>query len=91
MIDKTEKWERDDNIYINTRATEHVLACINEHKYVSVIGPSGIGKTALVRHVALQMEIDGYTILPIADPNETEKRCISWTICVGILQQTKVG
>lgn len=73
MIDKIEKWEKDDSLYIVTRATSQVLVCIQKYNSVSVTGPSGCGKTALVSHVALQMERKGYTILTVTDGKEIKE------------------
>ncbi|CAC5360487.1 unnamed protein product [Mytilus coruscus] len=70
MVDQIEKWKIESNIYVQTRATNHVLTSINNNNCVSVIGPSGSGKTAIVRHVALQMERLGYTILTVTDAKE---------------------
>ncbi|CAC5360488.1 unnamed protein product [Mytilus coruscus] len=70
MIDKVEKWKKDDSLYIETRATNYVLNCVNKHSCVSVIGPSGCGKTALVRHVSLQLEQNGYTIITVIDAKD---------------------
>ncbi|XP_052085119.1 uncharacterized protein LOC127722266 [Mytilus californianus] len=70
MIDRIDKWKKDDSFYIETRATNHVFSCVSKYKCVSVTGPSGIGKTALVRHVALRMERNGYTIFTVTDARE---------------------
>ncbi|XP_052084012.1 uncharacterized protein LOC127721316 [Mytilus californianus] len=70
MIDMIESWKKDDGLYIDTRATKHVLSCVSKYNCVSVIGPSGCGKTALVRHIALQLDTNGYTIFTVTDAKE---------------------
>ncbi|CAC5380301.1 unnamed protein product [Mytilus coruscus] len=70
MIDRIEMWRKDDSLFIERRATNHVLSSISNYKCVSVIGSSGCGKTALVRHVALIMERNGYTIITVTDEKE---------------------
>ncbi|VDI42565.1 Hypothetical predicted protein [Mytilus galloprovincialis] len=72
MVDQIEKWKIDSKIYVQTRATDHVLARINSNNCVSVIGPAGSGKTAIARHIALQMERLGYTILTVSDAKEVK-------------------
>ncbi|XP_071139683.1 uncharacterized protein [Mytilus edulis] len=72
MVDQIEKWKIESKIYVQTRATDHVLASINSNNCVSVIGPARSGKTAIARHVALQMERLGYTILTVSDAKEVK-------------------
>ncbi|VDI28090.1 Hypothetical predicted protein, partial [Mytilus galloprovincialis] len=72
MVDQIEKWKIESKIYVETRATDHVLASINSNNCVSVIGPAGSGKTAIARNVALQMERLGYTILTVSDAKEVK-------------------
>lgn len=75
MVDTLGQWQKDDNMYITTKATEFVLESIEKHNCVSVIGPSGSGKTALVRHVALQLERnDDYTIISVTDAKEIKEK-----------------
>lgn len=46
------------------------MSCIRLNNCVSIVGPSGVGKTFLLQHVALEMEKIGYTIISVNTPNE---------------------
>lgn len=70
------KWKDKDEDFVNTRASKYVTDCTHEHVCVSVVGPSGIGKTFLVQHVALEMEKEGYTIIKVNSPDDIKKNCI---------------
>ncbi|XP_063437940.1 uncharacterized protein LOC134718983 [Mytilus trossulus] len=72
MVDQIEKWKIESKIYVQTRATDVVLSSMNCNNCVSVIGPAGSGKTAIARHVALEMERLGYTLLTVTDAKEVK-------------------
>ncbi|CAC5388468.1 unnamed protein product [Mytilus coruscus] len=55
---------------ITTRAAKHVLKCIKGNSCVTITASSGVGKTATLRHVALQMAKEGYDLLPVTDPDD---------------------
>ncbi|VDI29459.1 Hypothetical predicted protein, partial [Mytilus galloprovincialis] len=55
-------------MFINTRAAQHVLKCIKENSCVTITASAGVGKTAILRHVALQMSEEEYEILYVFDP-----------------------
>ncbi|VDH90211.1 Hypothetical predicted protein [Mytilus galloprovincialis] len=73
IIKKLEKWKKQDNMFINTRAAQHVLKCIKMQSCVTITASSGVGKTATLRHVALLMAEEGYEVLPLADPGDIVK------------------
>lgn len=60
-------------MFIETNGAKSVLECIKKHSCVVVTGSSGMGKSSLVRHVALQMQEEGFNILPVSNPEEIEK------------------
>ncbi|VDI57629.1 Hypothetical predicted protein [Mytilus galloprovincialis] len=60
----------NDKMFITTRAAKHVLKCVKENSSVTITACSGVGKTAILRHVALQMSAEGYDVLPIRDPGD---------------------
>ncbi|XP_052103392.1 uncharacterized protein LOC127736838 isoform X3 [Mytilus californianus] len=63
----------NDKMFITTRAANHVLKCIKEDSCVTVTASSGVGKTAILRHVALQMAAEGYDVLLVTDPGDIVK------------------
>ncbi|VDI53146.1 Hypothetical predicted protein [Mytilus galloprovincialis] len=67
------EWKDKDQICISTKATKHVLKCIQEKSCVTVTASSGVGKTAILHHVALQMEKEGYDVLLVTDPGDIVK------------------
>ncbi|XP_071138284.1 uncharacterized protein [Mytilus edulis] len=68
---------KEKKYFVNTTAIKCVMNYIHQHECVSVIGPSGVGKTFLVYHVALEMEKIGYTILKVDSPKQIKKHYIS--------------
>ncbi|XP_052103345.1 uncharacterized protein LOC127736784 [Mytilus californianus] len=67
------EWQDNDKRFITTRAAEHVLECIKENSCVTITASSGVGKTATLRHVALQMAKEGYDVLLVTDPSDIVK------------------
>ncbi|VDI03597.1 Hypothetical predicted protein [Mytilus galloprovincialis] len=60
-------------MFITTRAANHVLKSIKENSCVTITASSGVGKTATLKHVALQMELEGYDVLLVTDPDDIIK------------------
>ncbi|XP_076078806.1 uncharacterized protein LOC143048821 [Mytilus galloprovincialis] len=71
--EELENWKEDDKTFIETNGAKCVLKCIKENGCVVVTASSGTGKTSLVRHVALQMQNEGYEILSVSNPKEIIK------------------
>ncbi|XP_076095788.1 uncharacterized protein LOC143066861 [Mytilus galloprovincialis] len=69
--DTLKDWkENDDKMFINTRAAHNVLKCLNKNSCVTITASSGVGKTATLRHVALQMAEEGYDVLIVTEPGD---------------------
>lgn len=68
-----QKWKTADEYFVKTRASDHVMSCIRRNNCVSIVGPSGVGKTFLLQHVALEMEKIGYTIISVNGPHEIKE------------------
>ncbi|XP_076095787.1 uncharacterized protein LOC143066860 [Mytilus galloprovincialis] len=62
--------DHDDTMFIKTRAAEHVLKCIKENSCVIITASSGVGKTATIRHVALQMVNEDYDVIMVKEPGD---------------------
>ncbi|XP_076106884.1 uncharacterized protein LOC143075380 [Mytilus galloprovincialis] len=66
-----DKWQKNAENFVETRAAKCVLKCIKENSCVTVTASSGVGKTSSLQNVALKMkEEEGYDILPITNPND---------------------
>ncbi|CAC5412671.1 unnamed protein product [Mytilus coruscus] len=70
--DTLKDWkDNDDTMFINTRAAQYVLECIKENSCVTITASSGVGMTATLRHVALQMaEEEEYDVLMVTEPGD---------------------
>jgi ankyrin repeat protein len=66
-------WIEEDKKYISIKATEKVLSLVTTEDCVTVTGNAGTGKTALIRHIALELLCQRYEIVPVNDPQEIEK------------------
>ncbi|XP_063417053.1 uncharacterized protein LOC134699382 [Mytilus trossulus] len=65
-----EKWKQDDIKFVPTNASKFVMSRLEDENCVTVVGSPGVGKTAVTRHVALQMEGMGYQVIPITVPTD---------------------
>ena len=66
-------WIEEDKKYISIKATEKVFSLVTTEDCVTVTGNAGTGKTALIRHIALELLCQRYEIVPVNDPQEIEK------------------
>ncbi|XP_076108739.1 uncharacterized protein LOC143076758 [Mytilus galloprovincialis] len=71
--EELETWTEDDKMFIETNGAKSVLKYIKENGCVVVTGSPGTGKSSLMRHVALQMQEEGFVILPVSSPKEIIK------------------
>ncbi|CAC5423896.1 unnamed protein product [Mytilus coruscus] len=66
---KVETWETENKLFIETKAAKFLLSAINEKSMVTVIGNPGIGKSALIHHVAMCLhQGENYEIIPVHFP-----------------------
>lgn len=70
-----EGWKEDDKTYfISTKGSKAVFEMIQRQTCVAVTGSFGIGKSAILQHVALLMRRSkGYIVVPVTDPKEIKK------------------
>ncbi|XP_062566082.1 uncharacterized protein LOC134228439 [Saccostrea cucullata] len=68
--DLLDLWTAEDDKFHETRASMEVFHLMESNNCVAVVGNSGAGKSAIVHHVALNMQNKGYCIVPIKVPNE---------------------
>ncbi|CAC5388467.1 unnamed protein product [Mytilus coruscus] len=67
------EWKDNDKMFIKVRGTKRVLKCLKENSCVTITASSGVGKTATLRHVALQMAKEGYDLPLVTDPSDIVK------------------
>lgn len=65
-----EAWKIDDLHFVETRSSKHVLKCVRENQYVTITASTGVGKTATLQHVALQMVNEGYNVIPVTNTDD---------------------
>ncbi|VDI58191.1 Hypothetical predicted protein [Mytilus galloprovincialis] len=64
------EWEIKDNMFVSTRASEHVLECLQDNSCLTLTAPSGVGKSFIARHTALVLQKKGYKIIPVIKPDD---------------------
>ncbi|XP_063405165.1 uncharacterized protein LOC134688397 [Mytilus trossulus] len=70
QLNAIEQWIHYDKTFAETKASEEVVAAIENHSCVTIIGSPGSGKTATSQHVALIYMQKGYQLVPIDSPDE---------------------
>ncbi|CAC5356933.1 unnamed protein product [Mytilus coruscus] len=64
------QWKENDANFVETRAAKHVLGCVIANSCVTITASSGVGKTAILQHVVLQMAEDGYDVQLVTNPQD---------------------
>ncbi|XP_052064699.1 uncharacterized protein LOC127704622 [Mytilus californianus] len=60
-------WERDDETFVETRASEHVMSWLSKCNIAVLTGSSGTGKSFLIHHVALELHRQkNFDIIPLS-------------------------
>ncbi|XP_063395896.1 uncharacterized protein LOC134680683 [Mytilus trossulus] len=65
-----EEWILKDRSFISTRGSEHVRNCAQDNNCVTITGSAGVGKSFISRHVALNLQENGYIIIPVMEPTQ---------------------
>ena len=61
-----DKWRKEDELfYGKTRGFTATLKMVMAKSYMTIIGGPGSGKTATARHIALQLEEQGWEVVPV--------------------------
>lgn len=70
-----EDWRVDTTNFVETRGAKNVLKYVQEttKNCVTITASFGVGKTSILRYVALQMETKGYDIIPVTNPEDIIK------------------
>ncbi|XP_052072501.1 uncharacterized protein LOC127710592 [Mytilus californianus] len=65
MKKEIEDWKMKDTKFVPTRSSVYVSNCIQKQSCVTLTGSSGVGKTFVARHIALNLQSNGYRIVPV--------------------------
>ncbi|VDI31136.1 Hypothetical predicted protein [Mytilus galloprovincialis] len=68
-----ESWQKDDETFYETKGAEHVYDQLKDRSCIVVTSNVGYGKTATIRHIALNFQSEGYEIVPIETPDDIIK------------------
>lgn len=67
----TDRWREDDQLYFETHSFEKIFSIVTNNRQSTIIGGPGVGKRALVRHLALKLEQQKqYNIVSVSKPAE---------------------
>lgn len=58
-------WQQEDELFVQTKASEKVESVIKKSNLVIVAGHSGSGKSAIIQHVALVLRKQGWVVKQI--------------------------
>lgn len=67
---EVESWIQNDVNFVKTMATDIYTELVHNSISITLVGNPGIGKTSLMRHIALQLVNIGYDIVPIHSPSK---------------------
>ncbi|VDI67760.1 Hypothetical predicted protein [Mytilus galloprovincialis] len=60
-------WQKDDETFVETRASEHVMSWLSKCNIAVVTGSSGTGKSFLIHHIALELHRQKcFDIIPLS-------------------------
>uniref|UniRef100_A0A8W8NNY9 Novel STAND NTPase 3 domain-containing protein n=1 Tax=Magallana gigas TaxID=29159 RepID=A0A8W8NNY9_MAGGI len=68
---RLEQWQKDDTLFVETRASIEVEKLIQSQNIAIVTGNPGSGKTAIVQHIALKYRSQGWTVKPVDAAKDT--------------------
>lgn len=69
------KWEADDKVFVETHNFSAMLQKVRDQHFVTFVGSPGSGKSATARHIALILQKEDYSILPVRDIKALERYC----------------
>lgn len=68
MVRNIKSWIQDDTKYVITSVAMSALNLLQKHPCLTVSGNAGSGKTACIRHIALDLMAQGYELVPVIEP-----------------------
>ncbi|XP_076079203.1 uncharacterized protein LOC143049470 [Mytilus galloprovincialis] len=66
-------WRKEDSIFYETKGSKLVYAKVKDFGCILVTSNSGLGKTAIIRHIALKLHSEGFEIVPVESPEDIIK------------------
>ncbi|VDI04421.1 Hypothetical predicted protein [Mytilus galloprovincialis] len=64
-------WQENDRKFVETAIINDLIKYLEKEHFAIVIGASGMGKSAIIHHIALQIcLIEGWTLIPCHSPYE---------------------
>ncbi|XP_071137098.1 uncharacterized protein [Mytilus edulis] len=66
-------WRIEDNNFYETNGSKLVYAKVKDFSCILVTSNSGLGKTAIIRHIALKLHSEGFEIVPVESPEDIIK------------------
>ncbi|XP_052706711.1 uncharacterized protein LOC128182140 [Crassostrea angulata] len=82
------EWNQEDSSFIFTKACEEVEKLVKNKNLVIVAGQSGSGKSAIIKHIALQYRKRGWKVKRVKEVKDIVDECCSGqfkrneTICI---------
>lgn len=61
------EWQKEDDLFISTRACTKVEEFIKNHRIVLLTGQAGSGKSAIIQHIALKYKYEGWIVKSISN------------------------
>ena len=68
-----ENWTKEDDHFIETEAFRYTYGVCQQSNIITITGNSGSGKSAIAYHIALQLNTQGYSILPVTGLDEVQR------------------
>ncbi|XP_052075114.1 uncharacterized protein LOC127712610 [Mytilus californianus] len=65
-----EQWKKDDDKFVGTALEKKLMKTVLKQSSITLVGNSGVGKTFLLRHIALKMSKHGYTVIPCSQARD---------------------
>ncbi|CAG2256316.1 unnamed protein product [Mytilus edulis] len=65
-----ETWLQDDESFYETKGSQHVYDKVKDCCCIVVTASSGLGKTAIIRHIAFKFKLEGFEIVPVESPED---------------------
>ena len=74
FADEIKLWEEEDKTFVKTNNVDSIIEVLQTKNCVTVFGKSGMGKSAIIHHIALHYQNTfGYTITPCKSPVHIKK------------------
>ena len=68
-----ENWTHQEENFIETEAFRHSFSECLHSSFITIVGNSGSGKSAIAYHIALKLNKEGYNILPVTSLEEVQR------------------